>query len=211
MITVLLAVPATAAGAGLAARLSALKRLHVVMGSTGLAVSDQLETTQPDVVLVDVASRADFARLRDLARARRPPAVVILAEDARGVLTGDSLRSGARAVLPRHATTEEIVAAIEAVAAGLLVLHPDTIDAVAPVASGKDRSRAPINHQPLTPREIEVLAMMAEGLGNKMIAARLAISEHTVKFHIASIFAKLNAGSRTEAVTIGLRQGAIMI
>jgi DNA-binding NarL/FixJ family response regulator len=68
-----------------------------------------------------------------------------------------------------------------------------------------------IARQPLTPREIEVLGMIAEGLGNKIIAARLGISEHTVKFHIASIFVKLNARSRTEAVTIGVRQGLLMI
>ena len=65
--------------------------------------------------------------------------------------------------------------------------------------------------QRITAREIEILGLIAEGLGNKAIAARLRISDHTVKFHIASIFAKLSAGSRTEAVTIGVRQGLIMI
>jgi two-component system, NarL family, response regulator YdfI len=211
MITVLVAAQTTAARASLAARLSASKRLHVVLGATGLAVSDQLQTTQPDVVLVDVGSETASTWLRDLAGARRSSAMVILADDARGDLGGGTRRSGGRAVLPRQATTQEIVAAIEAVAAGLIVLHPDTMDAFAPLASRRDRFRGSIDRQPLTPREIEVLAMMAEGLGNKIIAARLAISEHTVKFHIASIFAKLNAGSRTEAVTIGLRLGAIMI
>jgi DNA-binding NarL/FixJ family response regulator len=63
----------------------------------------------------------------------------------------------------------------------------------------------------LTPREIEVLAMMAEGLANKTIAYRLNISEHTVKFHVGSIFGKLGAQSRTEAVTLGIRQGLIML
>jgi two-component system, NarL family, response regulator YdfI len=65
--------------------------------------------------------------------------------------------------------------------------------------------------QPLTPREVEVLHMLAEGLGNKTIARRLGISEHTVKFHVGSIFAKLNASSRTEAVTLGVRQGLVML
>jgi DNA-binding CsgD family transcriptional regulator len=64
---------------------------------------------------------------------------------------------------------------------------------------------------PLTPREVEVLGMLAEGLGNKQIAARLGISEHTVKFHVASIFTKLHASSRTEAVTIGARAGVILL
>jgi DNA-binding CsgD family transcriptional regulator len=65
--------------------------------------------------------------------------------------------------------------------------------------------------QQLTPREIEVLGMLAEGLGNKTIARRLGISEHTVKFHVGSILAKLDASSRTEAVTLGARRGLIML
>ena len=65
--------------------------------------------------------------------------------------------------------------------------------------------------QPLTARETEVLGMLADGLGNKIIAARLGISAHTAKFHVASIMAKLGAGSRTEAVTIGMRRGLVVI
>jgi two-component system, NarL family, response regulator YdfI len=65
--------------------------------------------------------------------------------------------------------------------------------------------------EPLTEREVQVLGMLAEGLGNKIIAARLDISEHTVKFHVSSILAKLGADSRTEAVTRGVREGLIMI
>jgi len=65
--------------------------------------------------------------------------------------------------------------------------------------------------EPLTPREVEVLGMLAEGQSNKSIAYRLGISEHTVKFHVTSIMGKLNAGSRTEAVTQGIRQGLIML
>jgi DNA-binding NarL/FixJ family response regulator len=63
----------------------------------------------------------------------------------------------------------------------------------------------------LTPREGEVLQMLASGLGNKEIAAKLAISEHTVKFHVASILGKLGATSRTEAVSLGIRRGLIML
>lgn len=89
------------------------------------------------------------------------------------------------------------------------MIHPDSAEALASPAA--ERAGATVDHQPLTPREIEILGMMAEGLGNKVIAARLGISTHTVKFHVASIFAKLDAGSRTEAVTIGVRQALIMI
>jgi DNA-binding NarL/FixJ family response regulator len=64
---------------------------------------------------------------------------------------------------------------------------------------------------PLTAREIEVLRMLADGAANKIIAWQLKISEHTVKFHVAQILAKLNAGTRTEAVTIGIRKGLILV
>jgi len=111
--------------------------------------------------------------------------------------------------LPRGATASELVAAIEAVAAGLIVLHPEGVEALlspSPLPSAADTPG-----ETLTVREAEVLNTIAEGLGNKEIAARLGISEHTVKFHIAAIFTKLNAGSRTEAVAIGVRRGLIMI
>lgn len=65
--------------------------------------------------------------------------------------------------------------------------------------------------EPLTRREREVIQMLAGGLGNKEIASRLAISEHTVKFHVASILDKLGAGSRTEAVSLGIRRGIVLL
>jgi DNA-binding NarL/FixJ family response regulator len=64
---------------------------------------------------------------------------------------------------------------------------------------------------PLTPRELEVLRLMADGASNKIIAHRLGISDHTVKFHVTSILSKLNAGTRTEAVTLGVRQGLVYL
>jgi DNA-binding NarL/FixJ family response regulator len=63
----------------------------------------------------------------------------------------------------------------------------------------------------LTNREQQILTMMAEGLGNKEIAWQLQISEHTVKFHVSSILGKLDASSRTEAVTVGLRRGLLVL
>ena len=82
-------------------------------------------------------------------------------------------------------------------------------------ASGRN-VRAPNSVRPetleeLTPREIEVLRMMAEGFANKEIALRLSISDHTVKFHISSILGKLGVSSRTEAVTQGIRMGLILL
>jgi DNA-binding NarL/FixJ family response regulator len=125
-------------------------------------------------------------------------------------VTPDLLAGSVRGLLPKGAGEEEIVAAVEAVSAGLYAIHP----AFADVFSGV-RTMSPVARdraaQILTPREIEVLRMMAEGLGNKNIAWKLGISEHTVKFHITSIFSKLNAGTRTEAVTAGIRMGLVLL
>ena len=91
------------------------------------------------------------------------------------------------------------------------MLHPDAFGSVLfPTSLGEQAELDP-SAQILTPREIEVLRMIAEGLGNKEIASKLRISDHTVKFHISSIFVKLGASSRTEAVTIGIRKGLIMV
>jgi DNA-binding NarL/FixJ family response regulator len=137
------------------------------------------------------------------------PAFVLLADDEDAAALGAGLRAGLRAVLPRQASAREITAAIEAAAAGLIVLHPDILAAV-PSIPPPQRQPGELNST-LTPREIEVLRMLAEGLANKNIAWRLGISEHTVKFHIASILAKLKASGRAEAVAIGMRQGLILL
>jgi len=208
--TVLVAAPNAVSRAGLAALLGADATLRVVVAATDLSMAEQIETVQPDVLLVDLGPEPGADGLQDPAVAALP-AIVLLTDDARRVLHPDTLRAGGRAVLPRHATAEEIIAAIESAASGLVVIHPDSLEALEPALFAGERSGTAIAQQTLTPRETEVLGMIADGLGNKIIAARLGISTHTVKFHIASIFAKLNAGSRTEAVTIGIRQGLLMI
>jgi len=187
------------------------KTLRVVVGAVELSLDEQIDTVQPDVLLVDLGAARVGAWLRDLGTLRLPPGVVMLTDDPRPALGVELLRRGGRAVLPRHASSEEIVAAIEAVAAGLVVLHPEAMTSLRSASLARPGAVAAVADQRLTAREIEILGLIAEGLGNKAIAARLRISDHTVKFHIASIFAKLSAGSRTEAVTIGVRQGLIMI
>jgi two-component system, NarL family, response regulator YdfI len=209
--TVLVAGPAGAGGARLATRLGTPKTLRVVVGAVELSLDEQIDTVQPDVLLVDLGAARVGAWLRDLGTLRLPPGVVMLTDDPRPALGVELLRRGGRAVLPRHASSEEIVAAIEAVAAGLVVLHPEAMTSLRSASLARPGAVAAVADQRLTAREIEILGLIAEGLGNKAIAARLRISDHTVKFHIASIFAKLSAGSRTEAVTIGVRQGLIMI
>jgi two-component system, NarL family, response regulator YdfI len=209
--TVLVAGPAGAGGVRLATRLGFPKTLRVVVGAVELSLDEQIDTVQPDVLLVDLGAARVGAWLRELGTLRLPPGVVMLTDESRPALGVELLRRGGRAVLPRHASSEEIVAAIEAVAAGLVVLHPETMTSRRSVSLARPGAVVAVADQRLTAREIEILGLIAEGLGNKAIAARLRISGHTVKFHIASIFAKLSAGSRTEAVTIGVRQGLLMI
>ncbi len=138
--------------------------------------------------------------------------VVVLTDDVRPEWIREALRSGVRAVVARQAGEAEILAAIEAVAAGLVAIEPQMMEpmlnASAPLAQ---RGVAEPGTEPLTPREIEVLRMLAEGDANKAIAWKLGISEHTVKFHVSSIMSKLGAASRTEAVATGIRQGLVML
>jgi NarL family two-component system response regulator YdfI len=172
----------------------------------------QLEDLQPDVVLLDLGSPADEAMSIVLEACAEPVGsiLVLLADDVEKFLAADALRSGVRAILPRDAKPEEIFAAIQASVAGLVVIHPDALDSLLS-ADAEKQSQLDSSDQILTPREIEVLRMIAEGLGNKEIASKLGISDHTVKFHISSTFAKLGASNRAEAVTLGIRLGLIMV
>jgi two-component system nitrate/nitrite response regulator NarL len=109
--------------------------------------------------------------------------------------------AGPVVIVHSTADAEDLAAGVEAAAGGLTVLQPGQQRRVPAVEAG----------EALTVREREVLAMLAEGAGNKAIAWKLGISEHTVKFHVAAIMGKLQAGSRTEAVTIGIRRGLILL
>ncbi|NWF82150.1 MAG: response regulator transcription factor [Chloroflexi bacterium] len=133
-------------------------------------------------------------------------ALVALSDDERlpGLLRSLPLRGWA--IVSPEAGPEELRAAVGAAAQGLVALPR----AMAEHLSGPRAAAEPLA-EPLTTREGEVLSLLSEGLPNKQIALRLQISEHTVKFHIASIFAKLGAASRTEAVSIGARQGLITL
>ena len=189
--------------------------LAVVGSSSDLAtLYAMIEHHSPDVVLMELCRDDDepvFEKLLVLGVSPPAPAIVVLADDLHGDWMTEALRLGVQGVLPRSATAEEIVPTVVAAAAGLVVLHSDVVDSLLPVLPANPRTLPTSPVQALTLREIEVLGMLAEGLGNKGIARRLSISEHTVKFHVSSIFTKLNASSRTEAVTLGARQGLIML
>ena len=170
-----------------------------------------------DVILVDLTSepRETFLDLLVNSDLASDFNVVVLVEPAALTSSSAALRDGVRAVLPNDVSPEQLVVALQAAANGLLVLHPSQVAAQVGTngfAAAPPRSRE-LNElvEPLTPRENEVLQMLASGLGNKEIAAKLAISEHTVKFHVASILGKLGAATRTEAVSIGIRRGLVLL
>jgi DNA-binding NarL/FixJ family response regulator len=164
-----------------------------------------LEERSEAIVALALADADTHRMLRAIRAWPRRPAVIALADDPAGLWTSASRALGLRAVLSLRATAEELAAAVRAVHAGLFVLHPEAL--ARPVAA----DAAVASGTPLTSREREILELMAEGANNRLIAGRLAISRHTVKFHVASILGKLGATSRTEAVALALRSGLLTV
>jgi len=176
------------------------------------SISGQLVDVEPDVVLVEAVADAQEELLNALedAEVAQEYAVVVLSEQPKADWLSKVLRAGVRAILPRDAAPEQLRAALEAAAAGLVVVHPSEVNEIFPAHA---ELSAPLRElpEPLTRREREVLQMISAGLGNKEIAGKLSISEHTVKFHVASILGKLGASTRTEAVSIGIRHGLVLL
>jgi two-component system nitrate/nitrite response regulator NarL len=175
----------------------------LVVAGEGEARSAEVEATEADVAVLDVgASGEALEALRSLARHVPVLAVPWSEEQAR-----ECSGAGARGVVLREGLRERLVAAVEALASGLLVLDPDLAAVVLrPATTGAEALV-----EPLTPRETEVLSLLAEGLGNRAIGVRLGISEHTAKFHVNAILGKLGAQSRAEAVAVAARLGLILL
>ena len=188
-------------------------RFDIVGSAADLeSLSGQFVDVEPDVVLVEAATYAQEELLNalEVAELAQEYPVILLSQQPKTAWLSKALRAGVRAVLPRDVAPEQLRAALEAAAAGLVVIHPSELDTVLSATVGPS---APLDEllEPLTRREREVLQMLAAGLANKEIAARLAISDHTVKFHVASILGKLGASTRTEAVSAGIRRGLVML
>jgi DNA-binding NarL/FixJ family response regulator len=202
VIRLLIAAPAAVTRAGLEALAAASPNVQLLGAYPDLSAVDALH---PDVVLAalpagELPPSADGS-----------PAYVLLAGDAGRAWTVEALRSGVRAILPREAQAGEILAAIEAAANGLAAIDPHELEGLLAASPERSLDSAPPVSSSLTARELEVLRMLADGAANKTIAWKLGISEHTVKFHVASILGKLGAGSRTEAVAIGVRRGLVLL
>jgi two-component system, NarL family, response regulator YdfI len=210
MTRVLIKASSRLAQAGLQSLLSSHAALQVVedLAENARGVESQ---SPPDVLLVEANTLADPAAREAIDWAGEGGSVVLLVRNPALEPLAEALRAGVKAVLPSGMDEAEIVAAIEAAAAGLVVLDAAGIETFLNAPSAVTRGSSENLVEPLTRREVEVLQLVAAGLGNKEVAARLKISEHTVKFHVASLMGKLGAGSRTEAVTLGIRHGLILI
>jgi NarL family two-component system response regulator YdfI len=177
------------------------------------SLSDRAPDAEIGVLLIDAPGDRSESILADVADsdlASETPVVLLTDRPAAGWST-EALQSGVRAILPRDVAPDQLVAALQATSVGLVVLHPADVHAALPVAAAPASQSLAELAEPLTRREREVLQMLAAGLGNKEIAARLAISDHTAKFHVASILGKLGAATRTEAVALGIRRGLVLL
>jgi two-component system, NarL family, response regulator YdfI len=198
----------------------ARERLEELLNATDSAIigrGDDLETFdeelagEAEIVAVDATSESQddlLDKLQDTGLLRESR-VVLLTDRVASDWLNRALRAGVRGILPPEPDAEIFAAGLEAVARGLIVIHRNELHASR--AAGNPAVDAPEFVEPLTTREREVLQMLSEGLGNKEIAGRLKISEHTVKFHVASILGKLGASTRTEAVSLALRRGMILL
>lgn len=183
-----------------------------IVGSTAVleAVMDLLSDAAPDIILIDATGDGFEAVLDSITSTGLvADAGVVLLVDA-AASSSEALRAGVRAALPSDISPEQLFAALDAAASGLLVMHPSQASELLPAGAASRRASDELVES-LTRRESEVLRMLAAGLSNKEIASRLKISEHTAKFHVASILGKLGAGSRTEAVSVGIRRGLVLL
>jgi len=198
------------ARAGLAGLIATLEDCRVVdqlSGSDGRAAL--LDAGRQDVILWDLGwdPEPGLAALADQEEAGAPVLALAPGGEDEGEVARSAWAAGAAGVLLRTVAPERLLAGLRAVAAGLIVWEPTLAAALLPTGESGADSLV----EPLTPREIQVLQLLAEGLPNKTIARRLDISDHTVKFHVNAILGKLQVQSRTEAVVRATRLGLVVL
>jgi DNA-binding NarL/FixJ family response regulator len=171
--------------------------------ATGQEVIRQVDALRPDVVLLDLEMpEMDGIQVLEQLGQENPElrVIVFTAYDTGDRILG-ALRAGAKGYLLKGAPRREIFQAIRTVHGGGSLLEPTVASKLLHQLQGEV--------EPLTPRELEVLNLVARGLQNKEIAAQLVITERTVKFYVSSILGKLGAGNRTEAVALAAQKGLI--
>jgi DNA-binding NarL/FixJ family response regulator len=193
--------------------------VRVLNGRAQIAADSRISlerfvASKSGLLLADLDNPAEAAALvRFLENAPAGTGSIALADEPDPGWVRSALRASLNAIIARDAAHEDIHLALQAAEAGLVLLHPTSASSLIQHSSLRDSRDNATEElaEELTVRESEVLRLVSMGLGNKEVAGRLAISEHTVKFHISSILGKLHAGSRTEAVSLGIRRGLIPI
>ena len=194
------------ARAGLAALLEAQPNCSVVgQIAPGEEVSAAADVFRAEIVVWDLGWDLFDALEQVAGLGEDAPPVIALVED--GTRGGEVIAAGARGVLGRDVDADSLEAALVAVSRGLVVTDPALVPAQGPYSGPPPDP--PIAD--LTPRERDVLHLLAEGMPNKSVAVALGVSEHTVKFHVNAILSKLGAQSRTEAVTKAARFGLLLL
>ena len=207
MIRLAILAPTPALRSGLRALLSADERIEVLAEAATIGELQELDGL--DVLLV-AGDEYSLEILRSaLEEAEAPPTLLLLSEDAQAARRLTRLPLRAWGLLPPEAGQEELLAAVFAVHEGLLAAAPALMQPLLGPAPALDETDELVEE--LTEREAQVLQLLAQGLPNKQIALELNISEHTVKFHVSAIYAKLGVTNRTEAVRRGARLGLIVL
>ena len=211
--------PAIFISAASAARRAGLQKLLSILWpesviSVGATVSSaRMRESGAEILLADLdtSSQAE-ALLRFLENSSSPPSTIALLDNPDPAWVRRAVAAGVNAILESDSGKDDLRLAVETASAGFVLLHPASARLLLDrggVALHLDDDYKAIEH--LTAREREVLRLISEGLGNREIALRLGISEHTAKFHASSILGKLGASSRTEAVSHGIRRGLISL
>ena len=212
MIQVTIIAPAIAIRAGLRALLSDDPRIQII-GEAASIVELEGTQTEADVVVWSPSLSLDqevvLSELSNL-RIGETTALLLIYNDPKAI--EHLIRHAARAwgVLAPESTQAELVASVQALSEGLVVTNPAWLNQVIMNQATSQEANDELV-EPLTGREIEILQLLALGLTNKQIAARLRISAHTVKFHVSTIFSKMGTTNRVETVNQGLKKGLILL
>ncbi len=208
MIRLLVASPFPAMRAGLRVLLNSPDFIILDDAADDEQVLDLVESSPPQVILYDLALDVDqdSNTLWQLRRSQPAARVLALSESPADPRTMRALQAGALGCLPKTATGDELASAVRHVAEGEMVLPPTATSALLQQLHNPADAA-----ETLTARETQVLRAVAGGQTNKAMALKLGISEHTVKFHLASAMSKLGAASRAEAVAIAMRRGLIAL
>jgi DNA-binding NarL/FixJ family response regulator len=208
LIRVAIVAPALSVRAGLRAILSAVEDLSVA-GDAPRWEDLPRRDVDPDLVVVQPGTGESLTLPEWLSDQDDPPAVLVLMDDLSAVQDLAAAGLPAWGLLPVNCSEEELVMAVFAIDLGLAVAPPEAFSGRFNGLRGAERNGLP--PIALTERELDVLRLLADGLANKQISQELGISEHTVKFHVSSIYTKLDVSNRAEAVRLGIQLGMIVI